>query len=311
MNTSDWHFFEYELKYRLGEITLGRQRLKVLRKVYSLNDIRNFVDDPELPGLDADLDGYLLANIPREGVTGMIESRDGHLRYCLQSYQRCYIDMSGSFEDYQNKFSGKTRSGIKRKVRKFIEHANGLDFRTYTTPDEITEFFALARPVSATTYQERLLDCGLPSDPDFMAQARKSAEHDEVRAFILCASGQPVSYLYCPVVNDTLIYAYLGYTPDIAKLSPGTVLQWLALEGLFAERRFTAFDFTEGESEHKHFFSTHQIPCSTQLLLRPTLRGRFSARAHRSIDAASGWLGAQLERHGLKSRIKKWLRKAA
>lgn len=311
MTKTDWHSFDYELKYRIGEITLGRKRLSVLRRVYSLGEIIDGTSDDQLPPLAETQQGYLLANVPRPSTTGAISHNGDLLQYCLQSYQRCYIDMSGSFEDYQNKFSGKTRSGIKRKIRKFIEHANGLDFRTYTTPDEITEFFALARPVSATTYQERLLDCGLPADPEFITQARKAAENDEIRAFILCASGEPVSYLYCPVVNGTLVYAYLGYTPDIAKLSPGTVLQWLALEGLFAERRFTAFDFTEGESEHKHFFSTHQIPCSTQLLLRPTLGGRFSARAHRSMDAASGWLGTQLERHGLKSRIKKWLRKAA
>ena len=39
-------------------------------------------------------------------------------------------------------------------------------------------------------------------------------------------------------------YAYLGYDPDYLHLSVGTVLQWLALDSLFAERRFRFFDFT-------------------------------------------------------------------
>lgn len=311
MNTAQWHPFEYTLKYRLGEITLGQSRLNVLRKVYSLNDIRNFNGFPELPALSPTLEGYLLANIPGEGVTGFIGRQGHYVTYCLKAYLRCYIDMSGGFDAYQAKFSSKTRSGINRKVRKFAEQAGALDFRCYQTPDEIKAFFELARPVSADSYQERLLDCGLPTDQDFIADAIQAAGRDEIRAFLLFSGEKAVSYLYCPIRDDVLEYAFLGYVPEFSKLSPGTVLQWLALEKLFAENRFTAFDFTEGESEHKRFFSTHQTPCSLQLLLQPALATRLKARLHRDVDRASTALGDGLERLGLKSRIKKWLRRSA
>lgn len=308
---TDWHPFTYELKYHLGEIVLGRDRLNVLRKVYSFNDIRNFTSDPELPDLGPNLDGYLLANIPRECVTGSIEAVGEYLRYCLKSYMRCHIDMTSDFAAYQARFSGKTRSGINRKVRKFADQAGGLDFRCYRTPGEIAKFFALARPVSAASYQERLLDCGLPTDPEFIEQALQAAGRDEIRAFLLFSQGNASSYLYCPVRDGVLEYAYLGYIPEFSKLSPGTVLQWLALERLFDERSFTAFDFTEGDSEHKRFFSTHQTPCSLQLLLRPSLRTRFRTGLHRGIDTASKKIGDKLDHLGLKSRIKKWLRSTA
>lgn len=311
MTTTQWHPFEYELKYRLGEITLGRSHLKVLRKAYALNDIRAFSGDPELPALANELDGYLLANIPHGGITGALEPSGPYLKYCLKSYMRCYIDMSGDFSAYQAKFSGKTRSGINRKVRKFGENAGGLDFRCYQTPKELTEFFTLARSVSADSYQERLLDCGLPTDQTFIDSAITAAGRNEVRAFLLFSGERAVSYLYCPVRDGVLEYAFLGYVPESSKLSPGTVLQWLALEKLFAEQCFTAFDFTEGESEHKRFFSTHQTPCSIQLLLRPALRTRLTARLHRGIDSTSKALGDSLDRLGLKSRIKKWLRQTA
>lgn len=311
MNTVDWHRFEYELKYRLGEITLGTERLHVLRKVYTLQDIRRRAGEPVFPPLDASLDGYLLANIPREGVAGSIERSGEYLRYCLKSYMRCYIDMSEDFDAYQRKFSGKTRSGIGRKVRKYVEQAGELDLRCYRTPDEILEFFELARPVSAASYQERLLDCGLPTDVAFIEQASTAASRDQIRAFLLFSKGKATSYLYCPATDSVLEYAFLGYVPEFSKLSPGTVLQWLALEKLFAERRFSAFDFTEGESEHKRFFSTHQTPCSQQLLLRPSVRARISARLHRGIDSASKRIGDHLDRYGLKSRVRKWLRQTA
>ncbi|WP_332671515.1 GNAT family N-acetyltransferase [Aromatoleum sp.] len=311
MKLNDWHPYRHELKYRLGELTLARSHLDVLRRVYTLNDIRDFVGDPALPALPAGLDGYLLANIPRPGVSGAIESAGSLMSYCLKSYQRCYIDMQGDFAAYLSKFSGKSRSGINRKVRKFAEHAGKLDFRSYRTPDEIVIFLDVARSVSAASYQERLLDCGLPTNQTFIDRALDAAQHDEVRAFLLFANEHPVSYLYCPVHDGVLEYAFLGFLPDFAGLSPGTVLQWLALEQLFAEQRFTAFDFTEGESEHKLFFSTHQTPCSQQLLLRPSLRTHVSARLHRGIDSTSRLIGEGLDRYGLKSRVKKWLRQRA
>ncbi len=54
MTIAPWHPFEYELKYRLGEITLGESHLNVLRKVYTLNEILSFTGDPELPSLPPD-----------------------------------------------------------------------------------------------------------------------------------------------------------------------------------------------------------------------------------------------------------------
>lgn len=311
MKLNDWHPYRHELKYRLGELTLARSHLEVLRKVYVLDDIRSFSVDPALPELPAGLDGYLLANIPRPGISGTIESAGPLIRYCLKSYQRCYIDMRSDFDAYRAKFSGKSRSGINRKVRKFAEHAGGLDFRCYRSPDEIATFLELARNVSAASYQERLLDCGLPTDAEFIDRAIEAAQHDKVRAFLLFAEEVPVSYLYCPIHDGVLEYAFLGYIPEFARLSPGTVLQWLALEQLFAEQQFTAFDFTEGESEHKLFFSTHRTPCSLQLLLRPSLRTQVSARLHRGIDSTSRLIGEGLDRYGLKSRVRKWLRQTA
>lgn len=311
MNTAQWHPFEYALKYRLGEITLGQTRFSVLRKVFSLDQIRNCNAPHELPPLPAELDGYLLANAPNEGALSAVEREDGYISYSLKSYTRSYIDMTGDFSAYQAKFSGKTRSGINRKVRKFADHAGGLDFRCYKGPAELAEFFNLARPVSANSYQERLLDCGLPDNQDFVDDAIQAAAHDEVRAFLLFAQGEPVSYLYCPVDRGILQYAYLGYRPEHSKLSPGTVLQWLAMESLFAEQRFTAFDFTEGDSEHKRFFSTHQIPCTIELLLRATLANRIKLGLHQGISAASDAAVQALDRMGLKQRIKRWIRRAA
>jgi hypothetical protein len=48
-------------------------------------------------------------------------------------------------------------------------------------------------------------------------------------ARILCGD-TPASYLYLDIIEDTLIYSYLGYLPQFRDWSVGVVLQWLALE---------------------------------------------------------------------------------
>jgi CelD/BcsL family acetyltransferase involved in cellulose biosynthesis len=169
-------------------------------------------------------------------------------------------------------------------------------------------FFQLAREVSKKTYQEKLLDAGVPDSEEFLREMEVLAGQNRVRAYVLFDSQRPVSYLYCPVENDVLIYAYLGYDPDYVKMSVGTVLQWLAVQHLFEESCFKAFDFTEGQSEHKRLFSTHEIQCANVIFLKKTLRNRSLVYSHLVMGKLSRWLGDLLETLGVKTRIKHFIR---
>ena len=234
---------------------------------------------------------------------------DGFIRYVTLQYKHCYIDLSIGMEAYRNKFSAKTRSTITRKVRKFQEHCGGqLKWRGYRTPEAMREFHRLAREVSLKTYQERLLDAGIPEDPSFIEEMVSLAERDEVRAYILYDGERPVSYLYCPAQDEALIYAFLGYDPDYLKLSVGTVLQWLALEELFAERRFAFFDFTEGQSDHKRLFATNERQCANVYFLERSLPRMLLLRMHALSDHLASWLGRLAERWGVRARLRRILR---
>ena len=204
-----------------------------------------------------------------------------------EDYERHYIDMTGSNDDYLARFSGKTRSTLRRKRRKMESESGGsLDLRLYSRPEEMDEFVHHAVPLSRITYQARLLDAGLPESEIARAEMRELAWQDRVRAFLLFLNGEPVAYLYLPVIGETLVYAYLGYDPAHANLSPGTVLQMAALESLFAEQRYRYFDFTEGEGAHKRLFGTRSAPCASFLLLRPTLANRALLSSLKAFDAA-------------------------
>ena len=306
-----WQAVPFELSYRIGEITLFRKRFRGLSLREHYLELGYDPDVPAPPferfgnGVDVIVTRShpLASPIPTYGV------RDGVLRYVLARYSRFHTGLTGDFEGYLGKFGGKTRSTLRRKVRKFLELGEGCGMREYKQPEDMEEFVRQARCISVLTYQEKFFDAGLPGDDEFLVELQGLAAADSVRAYLLFLRGDPIAYLCCPADKGVLLYRYLGYDPVHADLSPGTVLQYLAFESLFAEKRFTIFDFTEGQGEHKRFFGTHETPCADICYFRADLRSRFWVGLHRAFDGFSIGAASLLDRIGLKTRLKRFLRR--
>lgn len=292
--------------------TIGSRRLASVERdldvlAFSLDDVLDG-DLPALPGADA-CDGLRVLSAP-VGQVGKIQAHyPGYLLGAQERYARSYIDMSGGFDAYLQHFSGKTRSTLRRKRRK-LEKASGgeLDIRAYRRPEEMSEFLTHAQALSRKTYQARLLDAGLPEGEIARAEMMELAWQDRVRAFLLFLDEEAIAYLYLPVEGETLIYAYLGYDPDHASLSPGTVLQMAALEQLFAEGHFRRFDFTEGEGAHKAMFGTNSVKCASFLLLRPTFANRALLASLRAFEGAVAGSKVLLSRTGAETALRRLLR---
>lgn len=263
---------------------------------------------PPVPSL-TDADGLRVLSAPSFAEHRLRDAMPGFVVGAYEAYERSYIDMAGTYDGYLARFSGKTRSTLRRKQRKFAKEDGGtLDMRAYRSPEELDTFLGLAHPLSQRTYQARLLDAGLPEGDNAIAHMRALAAQDRVRAFLLFLAGEPVAYLYLPVVGDTLIYAYLGYDPERARLSPGTVLQMAALESLFAEERFRYFDFTEGQGAHKALFGTDSVACASFLMLRPALSNRALLVGLSAFDGAVSAAKKVAAKIGLEAAARRFLR---
>lgn len=302
----------FEFKYQLGEITLFKTSVPLHVKRWRLADSDNIPnpDDVIEEPLDEDRQGHILRNIPVADDLPLIATVGGFLRYAVFQYQHCYIDLQQSYDAYLSQFSSKTRSTLRRKIKKYREFCGGeIHWETYAKPDEMRTFYAHARTVSALTYQEKLLDVGIPDSEQFARHLEQFAEQDLVRGYILFHQDKPVSYLYSPIEESALVYAHLGYDPEYSKHSVGTVLQSLVIEQLCDEQRFKYFDFTEGQSAHKRLFASHQVKRANILYLKNTLRNRFLVRTHDATNRFSKSLGDWLEKIGIKKKIKDFLRR--
>jgi CelD/BcsL family acetyltransferase involved in cellulose biosynthesis len=287
------------LPFRVGARTLWRVERRLRRVSLSLDAARQGLT-PSLPPLDGD--GYLIVSLAAENVAPVLAAYPGLRPFVRQRYPRFYASLDQSFDAYLAAFSSKSRSTLKRKVRKLAERSGGtIDLRCYRCPDEVEDFHRHARRVSELSYQERLLDAGLPEGDEALAAMRASAGHDGMRGWILFLDGEPISYLYAPADGDTLIYAYLGYDPRFADLSPGTVLQVEAMRQLMDEGRYRLFDFTEGEGQHKKLFATGEVECVDLLLVRPTLTNLLAGQSLAAFDGAVALAKQTLSRPPLRA----------
>ncbi|MDP5278812.1 GNAT family N-acetyltransferase [Sphingomonas sp. DG1-23] len=274
------------LKFEVGARTLFAVHRSLVRVPLTLAEARSG-RAPALPPIGRDTDGYLVTSLPEAQLAGLVAGSGAMLPFVRQRYTRYHLDFVGSYDGWFAGLSSNARQGLRRKAKKIAATSGGtLDVRRFRTAAELEAFHPVARAISATTYQERLLGSGLPEGADFVRTISALAEADQVRAWLLYIGGAPAAYLCCPIHGDTVIYAWVGHDPKYNDWSPGAVLQLEAMQDLFGEARFAAFDFTEGEGQHKRQFATGGVACVDVLLLRPTLANRVTMAALAGFDAS-------------------------
>lgn len=304
------------ISFRLGEIRLYSWTLNALIDKSHFSEVTNDCDALAIPieRLSGDIQALFFPRRPVQTPPAMLERAGAMLVYTPETFRNFYVDL-GAFTDfasYLGKFSAKSRSTLIRKVRKFKELCGDTEgFREFSRPDEFDEFFALAGQISKETYQERLLDAGLPRDPAFIEATKKRAESGGAIGWLLSCRGKPVAYVLSRVENGIATYDYVGYLTEVHHLSPGTVLQYLILESLFGSRKVRMFDFTEGEGEHKRFFSTGSQLCSKTYVFRRSIKVEVLVGLRVSLNLSVEGLGRVLARAGLKARLRALIRRMA
>jgi len=305
-----WQSIDYSLGFYLGDKRLFSRQYSLYACDVGLTKHTELVDIIEnKPTLRDSQDGYMIRSLPVEQAPRRLEFEGSFIRYTPSISKRYYAQLDTDYDTYLKSFSPKTRSTIRRKVKKFSEYSNGgMSFKEYKTATEVDAFFKIAAPLSSKTYQENLLEAGLPTSDSYKQKIMLEASANKVRAYLLFHDDKAVAYLFLTASGDTLLYSYLGYDPGYMKWSVGTVLNWLALESLFAEQVFSILDFTDGESQQKQIFSTGSITCANTFLIRKSVLNQLVLIIHIGVDSFSRELGNLLSKLGLKAKIRKLMR---
>jgi hypothetical protein len=297
-------------KFLLGEVHLASWRplLQRLAPPADRSDCWPSLDDVQPGALLPEAAGYqcryTMSNRFPVGV-----SRFGPwVCYVPRRETLYFIDVRGSFEDYLGRRSSKSRSNLKRSLKK-LQNRNpeGL-LKIADTPGDMAGFLREAAAISRQTYQSRLLQSGLSDSPETLAAMEDRARRGLARGYLLYDQGQPIAFAWCSGEGESLTYDVIGYIEETAPLSPGTVLLYLIVEDLFRLGRFRVFDFGVGEAPYKKFFSTGSLEFVDACLFRPTASHRLLVLLHWHLERIMSRVGGSLERAGLKARVKRLMR---
>src|SRR5271170_4238310 len=158
-----WTETETHLRYSLSDYSLFSLRLVGRTYAVPLAPLLpvTFKSDLEafLRSAPEDVPLLCIRNLPIDRHVPRLESFDGRLQYTLNQCYQYYADLRGSFDNYLASLSAKTRSTLKRKIKKYASLNGGnVDWRVYADADQMVEYHRLARQVAAKTYQERLFN---------------------------------------------------------------------------------------------------------------------------------------------------------
>ena len=122
-----WQGRPVPFKFQLSDWTLFSVSLRLQVRAERLIDKTPPVEAPRPPTdeLMEGSQGFLIRGLPVAAELPTIGRTGDYLCYVPLQYQHCYIDLDLSFENYQKKFSSKTRSTINRKIRKYAERCGG------------------------------------------------------------------------------------------------------------------------------------------------------------------------------------------
>lgn len=287
-----WQKRTHSLIFAIGPWTLKRVRFPVTWLTTPFPELPTDVSVPAVTRGDicSGCSAAVIEGHPCDTPVSPISFRSRLIRYCCFADTRFLVDLRGTFDGYLKKFSAAPRHNLLRKVRRFKEFCQGtVDWRQFSTAEEISEFYNIAVTISDKTYQRRL-GFGFDSSKEFAARLVAEAATGLVRGYVLYCHGVPITYAFCRIYGSTIRHVDIGYDPEYGKWSPGIVLLFLLIEKLYSERIFSWFDMDSGSwNDYKKLYSTNQVPFVQLWYFPPTAGNVCIVLTHfavRKIEAA-------------------------
>ncbi len=262
---------------------LGCRRLQ-LRTRQPWKPFTEYRPEEHLPEVDArqleGVDAVAIPGVPMEPSGAGISFPRGLIRYAYFPETRYLITIEGTFNDYIRSRSAPARQNLNRSLRTFRRISNGeVRIEAFHGLEAMRRFYSLASPLARKTWQHEV-GRGL-EDLEPRDDILRLAEAGRACGYILFAGTQAVAFHLSHIQGTTLVGSQMGYDPDFAAGSPGSVLDYLTIEKLFAEGQFTTFDMMEGSTlPHKSRLATTQAPSMRLLYFPRNLRSLGFVLAH-------------------------------
>jgi hypothetical protein len=315
------------LVFHFGEVAIGSvdlTRFTIIGDIY----VDTKVDPAAMPATCKNLierlvptlasgEGVFFEGLPIESATYRSLSKATETGAPLltiqigEPFEHQFISMPETFEEYVQGLGSRSRQSVQYSARRLDREMNGqVVIRKFESVDSVSAFLKDTAAVSSKTYQTNLLGLGIHEDNETLAQLTFAAERGWFRSYILYCNDKPTAFMLGHQYGGCYYYDDVGYDPDFAKWSVGTVLQLKVIEELYsAQNRPRFFDFSTGYGSHKGRFGNLSRR-EVNLLVLPKTAKNIALRATylASVSASTGAVRL-LTRIGAKDRLKKMIRR--
>jgi CelD/BcsL family acetyltransferase involved in cellulose biosynthesis len=310
----DWPMAWHIGPWRLAKLPL--KRLRMLGRTMNLPDSDDAYDllFRDLAQPHSEYGAVFLEDVPLDSYLWEYLKRSKLVRSSFLTYEpeppspRLLLRLDGTFDQYMGKFSGKHRKNLNREVKKLREGALGeMRLVRFESPEDAPAFLEQAFEVSRRTYQWNQYQRGLSATDLITARVKFAAARGWHRSYILYCGGRACAFVLGFQYRGRFLLHEIGFDPDLAKYSVGTVSLLLTVEDLFKNNPPSVLDF-ESYGKYKEALSTESYLQSKMFLFRRSAYNHVLRVGHRSCASANTILSSLSEHINLKQRLRRRLR---
>ena len=218
-----------------------------------------------------------------------------------------YIRMTGSFDDYMQKFSSKERNNFSRR-RRMLREQGAVELIRVTEEADVDSFVDAAAEVSRKSYQFRTLGHGIRNPDQFKDWVKWAARQGWLRSYLMKCGGVPCAFQVAYQYERRFLGMEVGYDSAWRQLGVGITQQLLALEDLFKDNKPGICDFGT-YAEYKDTFGNEAYSDALVWLFRRRTYPLFALHSYRLSMATAKGAGNVLRRVNLKSKVKRLLQR--
>lgn len=214
------------------------------------------------------------------------------------------IQLPSTATEYWNRFSTKTRSTFRRKLKKF----GTTKLERITDVADLPRFLEIAHQISQQTWQSRQLGLRVSNSPEELELLSILAREGLLRSYLWFSNDEPVAFLIGNQNKGCFHYEEVGYATPFAKHSPGQMMLIQVLDDLFAHDHPEWFDFGGGDADYKQLFASHESRSGTLWLWPPSWGNLATVNYVRGCRRVRQTVRQAVVTFGMANRARQWVR---
>ncbi len=223
-----------------------------------------------------DVEGINMAALPYgsafETQVSSFAKNNSYLLHVLNGWRDCHlIPLPDSFEAYLSRYNGKKRFNLRRQIRQLHEHSdNTLQLHRICDAEQVAIYVSTWKQLAPPELATHLL-----SNTALKMLAEKGLLH----GYVLTIKGTPCGGIYATQAAGTLHIHNIIYAKELARLSVGACILYMAIEDLIEQGQLKVIDLGYSNPAHSEQASNVVEVRGNTLILRKTWRNRALCHA--------------------------------